>query len=485
METTLKTPIGERQRSRSTARILLVNQHYPPDMAPSGHFLMDVAEHLAGRSYEVEVLTSRGNYLAGRTAAPRRETRNGVRIRRVSASSFGRARHVGRMLDYLTFLLRVAAAILFGPRRDGVLFLTTPPLLSVVGRVAFLFRGQRYGIWSMDLHPDAAIASGMLRDRTRFAQVLEWANAAAYRKADFVIDLGRYMNDRIRAKGVSARRCYTIPLWCSKDEIYPIARERNPLIDQLGLRDKFVVMYAGNAGIVHDFKDICEAMRILRDDPQIYFLFVGGGPRRREIEAFVRDHSIENFQYRGYFERDQLRYSLGAADVHLIALRGEFVGISVPNKLFGVMAAARPGILIGPRCCESAETILARGCGAVIDPAHPGATDILVQTLRDWSRDRSVPEALGRAGREAFLSTFEKRLGCEQVGRVLDLTWSAGRARGVARQERAVTTTANLRTEAEMRVYASAEQTPTAGGAPPNACARIAGSSRDDAHTAR
>ena len=249
----------------------------------------------------------------------------------------------------------------------------------------------------MDLHPDAAIASGILGDQRLVSQVLEWANATAYRKADFVIDLGRCMNDRIWAKGVSARRCFTIPLWCSKEEIYPVQREHNPLLNQLGLRNKFVVMYSRNAGIVHDFADICEAMRLLRDDPQIYFLFVGSGPRRREIEAFARDHSIENFQYRGYFERDQLPYSLGAADAHLISLRAEFVGISVPNKLFGVMAAARPGILIGPRRCESAETILSARCGAVIDPAHPGTAELLVQTLRDWSQDRSVPAAL--AGR--------------------------------------------------------------------------------------
>ena len=447
--------IGERRSTRDAARVLLVNQHYPPDMAPSGQFMLDVAEHLAREGYDVEVLTSRGNYLAGRTAAPRNEVRNGVRIRRVGTSSFGRGSHAGRIVDYLTFLLRVLTALLIGPRRDGVLFLTTPPLLSVAGRIAFLLRGQRYGIWSMDLHPDAAIASGMLGDGHVVSQVLEWANASAYRKADFVIDLGRYMNDRIRAKGVSARRCYTIPLWCSKDEIYPLEREHNPLLDQLGLRDRFVVMYAGNAGIVHDFNDICEAMRLLRNDPRIYFLFVGSGPRRREIEAFVRDHSIENFQYRGYFERDQLRYSLSLADAHLISLRAEFVGISVPNKLFGVMAAARPGILIGPRRCESAETILSARCGAVIDPAHPGATDLLVQTLREWSADRSVPVALGQAGRAAFLDRFEKGLGCTEVARVLDISWARRHTRPTPRPERAVATPVVLRTDDEARVYAA------------------------------
>src|SRR5690349_21016280 len=102
--------IGEQRKQRNVTRVLLVNQHYPPDIAPSGQFLLDVAEHLAREGYEVEVLTSRGNYLAGRTAASARELRNGVRIRRVGTSSFGRTSHARRMMDYLTFLLCVLAA---------------------------------------------------------------------------------------------------------------------------------------------------------------------------------------------------------------------------------------------------------------------------------------------------------------------------------------------------------------------------------------
>src|SRR5256885_3476366 len=167
----------------------------------------------------------------------------------------------------------------------------------------------------MDLHPDAEFASGMLRQGGTLAKLLEWANATGYRRADFVVDLGPYMKRRIVAKGVTPERTHTVHVWSAKEEIEPLPREANPVLDELGLRDKFVVMYSGNAGIVHDFDAICGAMRLLKDDPRIYFLFVGNGPRRVEIERFVSENEIRNFEYRDYFSREQLRYSLSVADV--------------------------------------------------------------------------------------------------------------------------------------------------------------------------
>src|SRR5881275_824540 len=143
--------------------LLFVNQHYYPDVASTGQHLTDLAEHLAREGYAVEVLTGRGKYVAGKMDAPASELRNGVRIHRLRTTAFGRKSHLGRVVDYLSFYVRVLVALLSGPRRDGVIFLTTPPLLGFLGAIARLLRRQHYGVWSMDLHPDAEVASGMLR----------------------------------------------------------------------------------------------------------------------------------------------------------------------------------------------------------------------------------------------------------------------------------------------------------------------------------
>jgi glycosyltransferase involved in cell wall biosynthesis len=283
----------------------------------------------------------------------------------------------------------------------------------------------------MDLHPDAEVASGMLRDGSTAAKLLEWMNATGYRHADFVVDLGPYMKQRIVAKGVDPARTHTVHVWSAKEEIVPTPREANPLIDELGLRDKFVVMYSGNAGIVHEFGPICEAMRLLKDDPRIYFLFVGNGPRRKEIEQFAEDNDIGNFQYRDYFSREQLKYSLSVADVHLISLRAPFVGISVPGKLYGIMASARPALFVGPRESESAETILEADCGAVMDPSQSDSAERLVEVLRTWQRDERTAGALGENGRRAFLLGYEREANRRQFAEVIASAWRAPVSREV------------------------------------------------------
>jgi len=194
-------------------------------------------------------------------------------------------------------------------------------------------------------------------------------------------------------------------------------------------------MYSGNAGVVHDFRDFCEAMRQLKDDPRIYFLFVGDGPRRAEIEAFARTHRIANFEYRGYFKREHLRYSLCVADVHLISLRAPFVGISVPGKLYGIMASARPALFVGAENCESADTIRDARCGAVIDTSMDNAAERIAALLRECSRDRETVAAQGEAGRVALLERYEREPNCRAFVEIIRRVYASGAPQAVAPPE--------------------------------------------------
>ena len=416
-DATMDLPVG--------ATLLFVNQHYAPDVAATGQCLADLAEHLVRDGYEVEVLAGRTRYGAGQVEAPAREVRNGVQVTRVSTTGFGRRTHLGRVIDYASFYVVVLFRLLFGKRYAGVVFPPTPPLISFVGRIAYALRGQRYGIWSMDLHPEAEIAAGMLADKSFVARVLAWLDARAYRGADFVVDLGAYMRTRVLRKGVPASRAHTVHIWGGRGDSTPVIGP-NPLTTHLGLEDRFVVMYSGNAGIVHDFGAIFEAMRELRDDPRIFFLFVGDGPRRAEVEAFARAERLDNFIYRDYFPRELLRHSLSVADVHLISLRHQFVGVSVPSKLYGAMASGRPIVFLGPRDCETADAIRDARCGITVDPRErgdAGAGKQLAEILRGWADVRSVRDELGARGRCTFLERYDHRLSCAAFENIVRSVW--------------------------------------------------------------
>ncbi|MCS3956538.1 glycosyltransferase involved in cell wall biosynthesis [Salinibacter ruber] len=410
--------------------ILFINQHYWPDLASTAQHLTDLAEYLVEQGVDVHVLCSRGHYLSGSMEVPAEETHNGVHVHRVRATAFGRDTILGRITDYASFYSSTLARVLAGSAYDYIVTLTTPPLLPLVGAIAQRVRGQAYGVWSMDLHPDAEVATGMLEGDGAPARLLHALNDAGYRNADFVVDLGTYMKRRIHKKGVPDDRLHTIPVWNKKEEIAPIAHDENPLRHELGLDDKFVVMYSGNAGRAHRFEEVLATMKRLDGHPEIEFVFVGEGPQKGRIETFAERHGLSNFRYLPYFPREDLKYSLPMADVHLMTLREEMAGIAVPGKLYGIMAAGRPALMVGPAASESGETIQGYEAGRVVDPSREVDPDqALHDTVLRLYSDDDERQRLGQNGRDAFLETFEREVCCQSWtellrARVRENPWS-------------------------------------------------------------
>ncbi len=402
--------------------LLFINQHYYPDVAATGQKLTDLAEYLAARGHDVHVLCSQGKYQKGTLQAPDRETWNGVTIRRAGSKSYGRSSHVRRLLDYAIFYAHALAQLLFGKPYHQVIVLTTPPLLSVAAALARLVRGQRYGIWSMDLHPDAEVALALMREDGLLARGIEKLSRFGYRHADFIAVLGPYMRERIARKGVAPERLFVLPMWDRKDLIFPLPQEENPLRRSLGLQGRFVVMYSGNAGLAHRFDELMEAMRTLRDHPEIFFLFAGDGPRKKEILAYVAKHAISNFRYIDYVPRAELARSLALADVHVLTLRTEMAGISVPCKLYGIMAAGRPTVMIGPYASEPADTLLRANAGLVIDPndTSTNAVEDLVQSLLALCEWPAVRYENGARGRQAFLAWHDRDVVCRSWAQCIE-----------------------------------------------------------------
>ena len=394
--------------------ILFVNQFYWPDVAATAQMLTDLTEHLAADGYDVHVLAGVGAYDETTAGGAGAEVRRGVTIHRIRTTRFGRGRHVGRVADYATFYLGALRHVL-RRRYDLVVTLTTPPMLPVLGAAMRRLRGVPYGVWSMDLHPEAEIALGMLAPDSAAARALHAAGDRGYGRASFVVALGPHMARRITARGVAPERVREISVWGGRDEVQPIAPEDNPLRAELGLEGRFVVMYSGNAGLAHRFDEVEAAMEALRDDDRIAFVVAGGGPRRPELEAFAAERGLGNVRFLDYFPRARLAEALSLADVHLLTLRPDMAGIAVPSKLFGAMAAGRPTAVVAPAASEPAEIVSAHGAGFVIEPGEAGLAD----RLRALADDPGEAAKMGAAAREAFLQAYEREVCCRAWGDLL------------------------------------------------------------------
>lgn len=395
---------------RTHPRILFVNQYYWPDHASTAQHLTDLAESLADRGYDCHVLCARGRYEPGSKPPPSEEEHNGVQIHRVRATSLGRGNVFRRMTDYLSFYAGAMLKALALPKSDVVVTLTTPPIIGLLGTLLRRLKGSCQIYWSMDLHPDASLSLRQMSSKHPLVAVLAWLSNLVYRQADRVVVLGPYMSDRIRDKGVRASRIVEIPVWSRQDEIFPIAREGHPMRASLGLTDKFVVMYSGNLGLAHTATEFIEAARRLRHRSEIVFLFIGGGPRLREVKVAKDADSLENIKILDYVPRDQLHESLTVADAHLVSMRPEMTGIVVPGKLYGAMASERPVVFIGPDHSETADTIRQAGCGVTI---RLGEVDTLVKMIEYLADHPTIATEMGRKGRSAFLAEFERSICCQ------------------------------------------------------------------------
>lgn len=390
------------------ARLLFVNQYYWPDHASTAQHLTDLVESLAAEGHECHVLCAQGGYRPGDPRPPAFETHNGVHIHRVPTTSLGRRSTLRRMVDYLSFYARALMMAVWLPRCDAVITLTTPPIIGLIGTLLRRLRGTRHIYWSMDLHPDASLALGLLSRRNPLVAWLAWLSDAVYRRADKVVVLGPYMADRVLAKRVRPERVATVPVWSRREEIYPVARVGHPMRTELGLDGRFVVMYSGNLGLAHTADEFLEAARRLRGREEVVFLFVGDGPRMAALRRTVEAEGPGNVRFLDYFAREQLHLSLSLADAHLISMRSEMTGIVVPGKLYGVMAAGRPALFVGPAHCETADTVRQAGCGLTV---RLGDASGLVEAIETLIDQPETARAMGDRGRAAFLTAHE-RAGC-------------------------------------------------------------------------
>lgn len=432
---TTKSKTKSENQTRQGPHIVLLNQAFWPDVVATAQVSRDLAAHLISSGYRVTAVASRAIY--GKTGAnlPKRETleiplEDGtvghVDIHRVGISLFGRTSIAARAFDFAIFYLLAAFKVLTIKKPDVVIAFTTPPFISLVGVLARWFRGSKAVMWLMDLYPDLAIESGVMKRESIPGRFFSWINRVSLKLSDRVVVLGRCTTDRVAAMGVDTSGFVHIPVWADHSELQPLAHEDNPLREaKFGLKPGDCgVMYSGNLGLGHETGTMCGAIEALKDETGIHFVFVGAGKRKPEIDRFVAEKNLtERFDYHDYLPRSELRQGLNAGDVHLISVKVGCEGVVIPSKLFGIMAAGKPAVYIGPSNSEVARIITETGCGVVIEQ---GDSESLALELKALAHDPERRAQLGQAGRDALRDLYSTEVLCARWETLLaELTGNA------------------------------------------------------------
>jgi colanic acid biosynthesis glycosyl transferase WcaI len=327
-------------------KILLLNQVFYPDVVSTAQHLSDLAVGLAAQGHEVTVVSSRQAYEHPETTFPAREDWRGIKIFRVFSTSFGKGAKWRRATDFASFLFFSCFRLLFLPRHDVVVALTTPPLISFVGAWRAKLWRSRFVYWVMDFNPDEAIAAGWLQAGSFSARLLERLSRFSLHHADWVIALDRFMRDRIVAKQVAAEKVVIIPPWPHDQEVAFDATGREAFRATHGLTGKYVVMYSGNHSPVHPLDTVMQAADQLRSETGIVFCFIGGGSEFSRVKKWAAQ--APNALCLPYQSLDKLSASLSAADAHIVVMGGAMLGLVHPCKVYNILRVGAPVVYIGP-----------------------------------------------------------------------------------------------------------------------------------------
>ena len=393
-------------------RLTLISQYFYPEMISTGHILTELAVELAKKGIKTSVICAQPTYYSNHKI-DKDITYKGIAIRRTFNTQFDKNSLKGKLLNSFSFFIGTLWMVLKEQGNYPVVLVTNPPFIGLVGLIYKILKRRSYILIIHDLYPDIAVNLGYIRNDSLVAQVWEKINKWIYRAASFIVVLGRDVQNRIKDKlpAKQHRKVKFIPNWADPELIFPIDQSRNPFINELGLNGKFLVQYSGNMGLTHDMETIVEAAQKLRHDESIHFVFIGGGGKLAKIKKMILDYGLKNVTFLPYQPRKSLKFSLCSSHVSLISLERGAEGLSVPSKLYGIMASGRPIIAIMPENTEVAFTLKEFKCGIVTPPK-----DILslVKATTWLKNNESERKAMGLRAHTAFSKNFTIQRCAEQ-----------------------------------------------------------------------
>lgn len=356
----LQTTTG--RRTERSGKIILVSQHYAPFPSTTAGYMTDIAKELA-RESRVIVLSSSPH---SATAAPLKPGE--PEIIEIKSWWPEKSALISRSLAAVLFAVQIFIAVMKHTRKEDVLLcVTTPFTTPYTVALAAKLRKAASALIIYDLYPDSLVMAGFLHPSSVLTKLLRWTNQMMFSRLDSIVVIGRDMTAKLLGyPHVTADRISLIPNWATLPVRYREPSSDNPFRRRCAGR--FIAAMSGNAGFTHDPESVFEAARILKDSPDIHFLLSGEGVGWTKIKEMQAASPLPNVTLLERVPDAQLESFLSAADLWIIPYRRNNTGVSVPSRIYNLLAVGRPVVICSEPDAEAAILVQEEQIGWVVPP---------------------------------------------------------------------------------------------------------------------
>ena len=406
-------------------RILVVVSCYKPDGGAAATLFPPLCEELVKLGHEVTVLTAVPHYPSGlvpeafQGGKHRFREENGVKVVRVGLPSVDRSKLAARLFQFIAYQVGATGA---GLRRDFDVLLTHTPALEVwLPFVYFSTLRRKPVVYSVhDIFPEVGIRLGIFRSRW-VVQSVGWLERYCLKRARRVRILSKSFAPDLLKKGVPDSKLVLIYDWVDTEAVRPLPRE-NSFAAESDLIGRFVVLYAGNIGLVQGLDTVVEAARLLADDPEVCFAFVGDGAGRNELREKTRQLGLNGVRFVSYQPRERMSEVFATGDISLVTLRKGTGFGALPSKTYQIFSSGRPVIASVDEHSDTWDLIGRAEAGLCVPPDNPVK---LAEAIRTLKQDRGLRERLGRNGRLWAEQNHSVRSAAEKFERLLQAAFSS------------------------------------------------------------
>jgi len=396
-----------------------MNRSFHPDTEATGQFITELCLRLSDK-YEVTVIAGRSYYIRKDCFKPlslwKKEKLGTINIIRVRHTRFWKGRLPGRIINWITYCL-IAFFAALRIKTDLVFVATDPPVLGILAMVLRKIKASPFIYNCRDLYVDAAVGLGKLKPKGLIARAYDYLDVLAFNSASVVVPIGLSMQRRLVAKGVQEEKINIISDWVDVNVIKPVPTGENYLLDRFGLKDKFVVMYSGNMGLTQDLDILLKACARFKDSADVFFVFAGEGAIKETLKSLAISLGINNILFLPYQPMEMLSYSLCMADLHIISFKKGLSGAIVPSKMYGIMSAAKPYLIIGDKDSEPARIAADFRCGILVEA---GDVETIAKAIQWGHEHRQELVDMGINGRRVAKEKFSKDVVIGEWFRLLD-----------------------------------------------------------------
>lgn len=413
--------------------LILYANYYYPEVASLAQLCTDLCQGLKD-DFDITVISSipcytgtiEDKYL---TKSYYYEEYDGVNVIRVKVPRFDKQNKISRVKNILAYFFRSIFATFKAPKADYVLTESQPPvlggLLGVAGKWINRLRGKKSKLLYViqDYNPEQTMAVGFSKNKF-ILKAMMFFDKFSCKRADKVIVVGSDMVPTMtkrftnRKGKVSKKLPKTVFInnWMDEKDVYPLPADNPNVVafkQKYGLENKFVIMYSGNIGLFYDLENLFKVVERFKDREDVVFPFVGEGTLKDKLMAYAEEHDMKNVVFIPYQKKEELAYSLNAADVHWIVNAEGIKGVSCPSKLYGILAVGKPALGVLEEGTEARIILESVEAGFVASPKQYDNVAMLIEKYLD-EVDYVKLREMGMNGHQYMKNHLNKNISIEK-----------------------------------------------------------------------